>query len=232
MPRAADGALVESWWLALSKALITGADSSFSTMIGMRSSTPPADSLVAQARELVDATLTALLRTDITDEQEHAAAETFLGTCTPEFLTALGGPIEAADGRLGSVVEAMTAAADHFRAGLVPDARSELVAARGALIALNPVPAPAATAEICDVCERESPSWALPVQGSTVLLMGMGTAEPAMLLVCSGCLQLVQQSTSDEELAQRTGRDVLPRSLRGLRARLCGQPSAWPCQAE
>jgi hypothetical protein len=200
-------------------------------MNGMRSSTPPADDPVAQARGLVDRTLTALLRSDLTDDQERAAVETFLQTCTPQFLRVLTGSAEDPGGRLVPVAEAMAAAAGHFRAGQVPDARSELVAARGSLVALDPAPSPVATTEICDVCEGEPPCWALPIQGSTMLL-DLGTVEPAMLLVCDGCRQLVRESRSDAELAQRAGRDVLPRSLRDLRARLLGEPVAWPSQAE
>jgi hypothetical protein len=200
-------------------------------MIGMRSSTTPGGDPVAQARGLVDRTLTALLRSDLTDDQERAAVETFLQTCTSQFLTALTGSAEDTDGRLVPVADAMAAAAAHFRAGQVPDARSELVAARGSLVALDPAPAPVTTTEICDVCEHESPCWALPIQGSTMLL-DLGTTEPAMLLVCDGCRTLVQESRSDAELAQRAGRDVLPRSLRDLRARLLGEPAKWPDQAE
>ncbi|MFC0430009.1 hypothetical protein [Kutzneria buriramensis] len=198
----------------------------------MRSSTTPGDDPVAQARGLVDRTLTALLRPDITDEQEHAAAETFLDTCTPQFLAALTGSAEDTNGRLVPVAEAMAAAAGHFRAVQVLDARSELVAARGSLVALDPAPAPATTTETCDVCERESPCWAFPIRGATILL-DLGTAKAAMLLVCDGCRTLVQESRSDAELAQRAGRpDVLPRSLRDLRARLLGEAAAWPGQAE
>jgi hypothetical protein len=179
------------------------------------------DDARGQARALVEHTLTALLRVEATAEQEHSAAAAFLALLTPQLITAL-----SADPAGAGAVPALTAAAEHIRAGVIDDARSELITA---LAALRPAPArPAVGAdEVCDVCERVPPRWSIPVTGAAIDVLP-GIAASASLLVCQTCRELIDETRDDEEFADLLGLAQLPRPLRGLHTRITGPPQPWP----
>jgi hypothetical protein len=104
--------------------------------------TEQADPL-CRARALVDQVLTVLLRDDDTSGQRHDAVRVFLALLTPELLAALTRQVEAPHGWCARAVTAITAATAQLRNGQLEAARAELVAARGALVALT-TPGPVA----------------------------------------------------------------------------------------
>ena len=179
----------------------------------------PGHDPLGQARALVEDTPTALLDVTATPEQERCAASVFV-TTLEQLVDALS---ERAD--TAAAVPALTQAADHLRSGELADTRDELLTARATLL-----PAPSTgggIAEVCDVCERVSPRWSVPVTGATIDVLP-GLAAPAALLVCPSGRDQVADTSSDGELAERLGLDQLPRSLRGLHGRIAGRPVPWP----
>ena len=174
---------------------------------------------------LVEDTLNGLLTGATTAAEEQAAAEVFLAGLTPHLLAAL-----AAYGESAAAVPLLSAAADHLRSDDLAHARDDLIAALAAVRRAPSKPVVSAS-EVCDVCERVAPCWSVPITGATVELLP-GLAAPATLLVCQTCRELIGDTATDEELADLLGLDRLPRTLRGLHARINGRPMPWPADQD
>jgi hypothetical protein len=115
-------------------------------------------------------------------------------------------------------VERVRALVDHTLAGLL---RTGSAPAEDAEIA-NAFATLLTPALLAGLRERADPVWQVPVRGSLAAPTLPGAV--GHLLACAGCLDAVRATADDTGLAAALGYQRLPRTLRGLHARLAGQP--------